>query len=69
MRKPLSKDQEKEYVKREIHYGAYQRTIALPDNVDTSKVTATFKKGMLWVILPKKTGTQHESRKINIEEV
>lgn len=64
-----SKDQGKEYMKREIHYGAYQRTIALPDNVDTSKVTASFKKGMLWVILPKKSGTQQESREIKIEEV
>lgn len=64
-----TKDKEKEYVKREIHYGSYQRTLALPDNVDTSKATASFKKGMLWIVLPKKSGTQHQTHNIKIEEV
>lgn len=62
-------DKNKDYLKREIHYGSYFRTVPLPETVDTNKATASFKKGMLWVVLPKKAGTTHETRQIKIEKV
>ena len=47
-------DENKNYLAREINYGCYERNIALPDSVDAEKAKASFKKGMLWVNIPKK---------------
>jgi HSP20 family protein len=52
------KTQEKEekdehYYHAERSYGAFVRTVRLPATVDGSKVTATFKNGLLKVTLPK----------------
>jgi HSP20 family protein len=54
------KKQEKEteeknehYYRIERSYGAFARAIRLPASVDGSKVTATFKNGLLTVTLPK----------------
>ncbi len=63
------KDKDKDYVKREIHYGSYLRTIPLPESVDPDKATASFKKGMLWVVLPKKAGAAKQARQLKIEKV
>lgn len=37
-------------------YGAFQRTIALPRNVDTEKAEASYKNGVLSIRLPKVAG-------------
>lgn len=53
--KEISKsDEGKDYILREIGYGYYERNIRLPDNTDISNAESTFKKGMLWVSIPKK---------------
>lgn len=38
---------------RERHYGAFQRIVALPSNVDTNKIDATFENGVLKVTAAK----------------
>ena len=62
-----TKDTGKNYIMREINYGAYTRNIALPDTVDLDKATATFKKGMLWINIPKKTEVAKKSRELRVE--
>jgi HSP20 family protein len=52
------KKQEKEEKDEHFHrversYGAFTRSVRLPVAVDASKVTATFKNGLLTVTLPK----------------
>ena len=52
------KKQEKEtkedrFYRSERSYGAFARTIRLPAPIDASRVTATFKHGLLTVTLPK----------------
>jgi HSP20 family protein len=37
-------------------YGAFQRTIPLPHNVDTDKAEASYKNGVLSIRLPKMAG-------------
>ena len=37
----------------ERYYGRFERRIALPTEVDEAKVSASFKKGILTVTLPK----------------
>lgn len=52
------KDVAKNYIVREINYGHYLRSIALPLAVDIDKVTTICKKGVMWIIIPKKTNTK-----------
>lgn len=63
------KDQGKNYMKREIGYGRYERTISLPETVEIEKAKASFKKGMLWVHIPKKAESIKKSRELKIERM
>lgn len=60
-------DSKKNYLMREISYGAYERSIRLPDSADIDKAKASFKKGMLWVDIPKKIESIKQSKKIKVE--
>jgi len=59
-------DKGKNYIIREISYGNYDRSIALPDSVDVDQAKASFKKGMLWVTIPKKNQRVQKSREIPV---
>ena len=43
----------KDYFLSERSYGAFERYFGLPENVDTDKIAASFKSGVLTVTLPK----------------
>ena len=45
---------ENNYFSREVYWGAFSRSIVLPQEIDQNRVKATLKKGILTVILPKK---------------
>jgi HSP20 family protein len=47
-----------QHYRLERSYGAFARTLRLPAPVDGSKVTATFKNGLLTVTLPKAPGAK-----------
>ncbi len=61
-------DKDKNYMMREINYGGYERSISLPDSVDVEKAKASFKKGMLWIAIPKKVECIKKSRTIEVEK-
>src|SRR3989344_3367934 len=63
------KDKGKSYKMREISYGGYERSIALPNSLDTEKAKASFKKGMLWVTIPKKLESAKKPKEITVEKV
>lgn len=68
--KTVSKeDNAKNYTRREIHYGTYERSLSLPDTIDIDKAKASFKKGMLWVTIPKKPEYSKGSKEIQVEKV
>lgn len=48
---------EKDFYSREIYWGAFSRSIVLPQTVDQEKAQATLKNGVLTVKLPKKYKT------------
>lgn len=52
----------------ERSYGAFQRTIPIPCEIDSDKIEATFKKGVLTVTLPKNAKEQASGKKINIKQ-
>lgn len=68
------KKQEKEEKKKDYHrmersYGSFQRSIALPAEVDEAKVNAVFKNGELTVTMTKTPSAQKAARKIDIKVV
>lgn len=67
-KKTSRKDKDKNYMMREISYGSYERKISLPDSVDIDKAKASFKKGMLWVEIPKKPECSTKTRDLEVEK-
>ena len=51
----------------ERRYGAFQRQFSVPEGVDTDKIEATFKKGVLTVTLPKTPEAQKAEKKIAVK--
>lgn len=51
-------DEGMKYTRREFVYGTFCRSFTLPDTIDTDKISADFKNGILKVNLPKKEETK-----------
>ncbi len=66
--KQEEKEEEKQdYYVRERSFGSFERTFQVPDGVDLDKVDASFKKGVLTVILPKTAEAQKAEKKITVK--
>jgi HSP20 family protein len=57
---------EKGQYRTERSYGSFERSIALPAEVDGSKAKAEFKKGVLQLTLPKRPGAASLRKKIPV---
>lgn len=57
---------EEDYYSREISYGSFARTISLPAEVDGEKAKASFKNGVLEVVLPKKEEAKPKEIKVQV---
>ncbi|HEY7204404.1 MAG TPA: Hsp20/alpha crystallin family protein [Methylomirabilota bacterium] len=53
VKKHENEEKDERYHRIERSYGAFTRTVRLPVGVDTGKVTASFKNGLLTVTMPK----------------
>ena len=58
---------ERDYVRTERFYGFFNRAMSLPAAVDASKVNATYKNGVLELVLPKKEESKSKQLKIDIK--
>jgi HSP20 family protein len=58
-------EKKKDYYLQERSFGSYQRSFELPEGVDTDKIEASFKKGVLTVTL-KKPEAQKSTKKIEV---
>ncbi|MCX7927705.1 MAG: Hsp20/alpha crystallin family protein [Candidatus Omnitrophica bacterium] len=58
---------EKDYIRTERFYGAFQRAIRLPVEVQADKVEATYKNGVLEVVLPKSEKAKPKQIKLEIK--
>jgi HSP20 family protein len=52
-RREEEKVEEEHYLRREIHHGSFERALPLPEGVTEADVTATYKDGMLEIVVPK----------------
>ena len=51
--KQEQKEEKKDYYLRERHFGSFERYFVVPEDADTSRIEASFEKGVLTVTLPK----------------
>ncbi len=65
-KKQEQETKEKNFHRVERSYGSFYRTIPLPADVDQARADATFKDGVLKVVLPK-TETKPTGRKIEVK--
>jgi HSP20 family protein len=60
-------EKKKDYYMRERSFGSFERTFQVPDGVDSDKIEASYKKGVLTVTLPKSAEAQKSEKKIAVK--
>lgn len=60
-------EKKKDYYLHERYIGSFERHFALPEGVDTDKIEASFKNGVLTVRLPKKPEAIKPEKKIEVK--
>jgi HSP20 family protein len=60
-------EKKKDYYMRERSFGSFERTFAVPDGVDSDKIEAGFRNGVLSVTLPKSVEAQKAEKKIAVK--
>jgi len=66
-KKEEKEDKNKNYYYSERSYGTFMRSIPLPRQVETDKVSASFKKGILTITLPKTAAAMESTKKIDVK--
>jgi len=58
------KTEEKDnYTRREFNYSSFSRSFQLPEIVDTEKISASYKDGILNIVIPKKDSVIKKAQK------
>jgi HSP20 family protein len=60
-------EKKKDYYLQERHFGSFERRFQVPEGVDTSKIEASFTKGVLTVTLPKAAEAKKAEQKITVK--
>jgi HSP20 family protein len=60
-------EKKKDYYLRERNFGSVERSFSIPQTVEADKIEASFKKGVLTVMLPKTTEAQKPAKKIDVK--
>ena len=66
-KKEEKEEKRKDYYHSERRYGSFERRFQISEGVDTSKIEASFKKGVLTVTLPKTSEAQAAEKKIAVK--
>ena len=61
--KEEKEQKEENYTRREFGYSSFKRTFTLPDTIETDKISAQYKEGILTVHLPKKEEAKEKPAK------
>ncbi|MDA9506473.1 molecular chaperone Hsp20 [Bradyrhizobium sp. CCBAU 11386] len=62
-----TEEKKKDYYVSERRYGTFERYFTLPESVNADKIEATFKNGVLKVVLPKTEEAQKPAKTINVK--
>lgn len=65
-KKAEREEKKKDYYLSERNYGAFKRTFRIPDDVESGKIAATMKNGVMTVTMPKSAESKAKARKISI---
>jgi HSP20 family protein len=65
--KAEEREEQGNYLRQEVHYGSFQRSLELPVDVQSDKADAVFENGMLKLTLPKAEQVKPKSIKINVK--
>jgi HSP20 family protein len=65
-RKSQTKTEEKGLTRSEFYYGKFERMIPLPTQIQTDKVQAEYKNGILNLTLPKTEEEKHKVVKVSV---
>ncbi|CCB66277.1 MULTISPECIES: Hsp20/alpha crystallin family protein [unclassified Hyphomicrobium] len=66
-KKEEKEEKKKDYFLSERRYGSFERRFSIPEGVDTGKIEANFKKGVLTVALPKTSEAKTAEKKIAVK--
>jgi HSP20 family molecular chaperone IbpA len=58
----------KEHYVSERHNRSFQRSFHIPDSVDSNKIEASFKNGLLTVTLPKSAQGQKQAKNVEVKK-
>jgi len=67
-RETSSEIDEKNYYRKEVRSGSFNRSVVLPAAVQADRAKANFENGLLKIILPKQTEAKAKSIKINVNK-
>jgi len=60
-------EKQKDYYLQERSFGSFERSFEVPETVETDKIEASFRKGVLTLTLPKKAEAQKAAKKIEVK--
>ena len=66
-KKQENEEKGKNFYRMERSYGSFQRVLSLPEDADQNGVTATFKKGILTVRMPRKALPETDVKQIEVK--
>lgn len=66
-KKAVREENESGYILRERSFGRVERTLPLPEGVNTDAAQASFKAGVLTVTIPKEAEAREESKRVPVQ--
>ena len=66
-KKAAREENESGYILRERSFGRIERTLPLPEGVNTDAAQASFKAGVLTVTIPKAAEARDESKRVSVQ--
>jgi HSP20 family protein len=66
-RKEDKEEKDEKFVRRETFRGSFSRSFQLPDDADTTRISAESKDGVLTVRVPRKAAAKPARREISVE--
>ena len=67
-KKEESEEREKNFYRKEISYGSFARSIALPKKVKSAKAEADYSDGILKIVLPKVIEKESKTVKVKVKK-